>query len=404
MRNSNLEAADKQFDGNSLAAKALLEATYFSLGDIKMEQEMRKAYRSMTPRTPEDYLYGGLGLTDIYYDKAITFLEELATKYPLPRVHYFLGRAYYWKLVNTYSASGIDRTIQVVTAAQTTLPGDLFALRRQAGAHLTAADIYEIQGNQERCQHHLYEAKKTADYMLTHHPDDARTYQVSTQLAALEGDWERAVTNAREANRRAKELDDLAALAPLLYRAGRVPETITEFDQLSEGIKNYFGIERVLYVAEWKDVDEAIAYYAEWFDELKGDQFWARAEYVYSTFAIFGLLDQAKQRSVEYLDRIGPPLAPDDFTSVMDKFIRGETKIDQLIESAETRFERMRAHFLKGCIHLGRGEAAEAKNEFKIAESEGMPSWGIHTEDTGRRAAVLLHRMRQDPNWPPWTD
>jgi hypothetical protein len=107
---------------------------------------------------------------------------------------------------------------------------------------------------------------------------------------------------------------------------------------------------------------------------------------------------------VEYLDRIGPPLDPDDFTTAMDKFTRGKMEIDELIGAAETRFERMRAHFLKGCIHLAKGDPKAAVAELELVEKEGMPSWGVRIEDTGRRAAVLLNRMRQDPNWPPWSD
>ena len=86
-----LELAIQQLP-NSVAANALLAGALLQKGESgKRLVGLFENTKELTPETPEDYLYGAWVMQHYWQQRALDWVEALATDHPTPVVHYRLG-------------------------------------------------------------------------------------------------------------------------------------------------------------------------------------------------------------------------------------------------------------------------------------------------------------------------
>ena len=89
------------------------------------------------------------------------------------------------------------------------------------------------------------------------------------------------------------------------------------------------------------------------------------------------------------------------FYETVDRYVCGEASAKDLLAAAESsstgRRHRIHARFLIGLERLSRSDRQGAVTHFEEIERAG--SYLFHSRPG---AAVLLKRLRDDPDWPPW--
>ncbi|MEZ6059929.1 MAG: protein kinase [Planctomycetaceae bacterium] len=397
---------------DSVAARVLLMRSCLMMAvsreDLELAVQMNREFRQMTPVTRLDQLYGGSAMTGTDPLQAIEMLRELEQQESSPAVQYMLGRAYFARVVQTYLRTDLEAgfnigdMLRLIDAARATQPDNVLAMRRQVLAHFYAADIFRLAGFQEEQRQNLFTAQETAREMLIEFPEDAKSYQVNSLLAAFDGQWDFALKYARDARLRAHSRDDLADVTSFLHRAGRTAEALYEVDKNPGSRQDQTGIYRCFLIADCEGVEQALNAYQEWLAAVNPDAPPDRGVSVFGLFCYLGRPEEAIEQTKQFqrLIRTDPPT--DSMSLQVEKFTSGLIGIDELVASAETRQDRINAHYLAGLSRLGHGDRAGAVAHFEAVGSEGFPAWGLDVFDLSKGAAILLNRLREDPKWPPW--
>ena len=123
---------------------------------------------------------------------------------------------------------------------------------------------------------------------------------------------------------------------------------------------------------------------------------------VFEAFSILGRPEEAIEFSRSHLARIGKPMGNlGAFFETVDRYMRGEASAEALLGAADRDWARRRcrihAHFLIGLERLSRSDREGAVRHFEEIELAG--SYFFYSRPW---TAVLLQRLREDPQWPPW--
>ncbi|MHC4698072.1 MAG: protein kinase domain-containing protein [Planctomycetota bacterium] len=398
---------------DSLAAHALLARAYFYSKDESYEElpDLFQKFESMTPVTPEDYLYGAWAISGLQPEKALEWVEKLASEHPTPTVHFRLGILRLERLVDTYDTRDIDGVLDNLTAAKAQMPDNALVLMAHSHAHLLAADVHKFHSNATLHEQHLSKAREEAEYLLEKHPEDASSYVALVALAAYEGRWDDAVNHMR----RASDLPGFFAsyrfwgLPPLLCRSGRYQEALAELDAMDETAKMspLSCYQRAFVVGELLGAEAAEETCRRWLERDKPTLPSFDRTAPYCIYCFLGRRQDAVRVSREhlrqYLAKLGPSLRQTDFDLAVNEFVCGRLSDDELLGAANIRIERLRAEYLVGMTQLAQGERAEAIRHFIEVDRAG--NW-LFSEGAGGLyfswAPLFLDRLREDPAWPPW--
>jgi tetratricopeptide (TPR) repeat protein len=392
-----LELAVQQVPG-SMGAKALLLRAYMEDGQFDNAYSLFPQIEGMTPVTTEDRLYGAWAVGWWSRERAMQWLDRLAKERPTPAVHYILGLYRVFELWDSYNPEDIEKTLADVSAAKTQMPTNVRAICFYFFAHLTAADIYELQGDMTRRQIHLEEARKDAAYLLQQHADVGDSHAMNKHLAEYERRWADALAHQRKA----VALPRLWALQRytlprLLYRLGRYSEAIAELDAMPEGLKASptWVRDRVFVVSELRGVDEAEATYRRWLEKNRALP--TGRHLPYGIYRFLGRPADAIEFTRRRLQEVRPPFHQERFDVAADEYVSGRMSAGALLAAATKRVELLKAHYLIGLERLSEGERAGAIMHFAEIERTGC-----YTLSSQPWAYLLLERLREDPAWPPW--
>ncbi len=145
----------------------------------------------------------------------------------------------------------------------------------------------------------------------------------------------------------------------------------------------------------------------------KAIELWLSSEYpipstrrsrsqVFEAFSLLGQPQDATESSKSYLERVGKSIGEmGAFYETVDRYVCGEASAADLLAAAESsntrRRHRLHARFLLGLERLSNGDRQGAMEYLEEIERAG--SYLFFSRPW---AAVLLKRLRDDPEWPPW--
>ncbi len=373
-----------------------------------LAMEMYRQFQQMQPVTPLDKLYGGAAMTASDPLAAIQWLRDLEQEHSAPAVRYMLGRAYFARLVQTYERQDLDadfdveEMLRLIDSARGSQPDNVLAIRRQVLAHFLAADIYRRVGYTDEVERNMDAAKRAAREMLITWKDDAKSHQVNSLLAAFDGQWDFALQYAQNARGWAQTRDDLADVMSFLHRAGRTAEALVELDSNPDALTGLTGIYRCYLIADCESVESALQAYDEWLLTIDPNVPPDRGVAVFGLFCYLGQPAEAVVQAKKFQQLIQAQPSPDAMTAATDRFICGQIGEGELLAAAKTRQDRIGARYLAGLRSLGLGNRTAAIAHFEAVEGEGFPAWGLDVQDLSKGAAILLHRLRDDPQWPSW--
>ena len=380
---------------NSLGAHALLMRTYIEAGQWNEARRQSNLLENLSPETPEDYLYGGWAT---WAGRGRQWLEKLAVEHPTPAVHYVMGMHRQWDLEDSYNVADIEKTLASTGAAKTQMPDNVRAVWFDTMAHLTAADIYDLQGNTVLYEHHLDQARRGVQHILERRPEIGDSYATSACVAVFEQRWEDAVTDIRKGIACPAFFPGMRTpLVFCLYRLGRYEEALRELEAMPDGLKlGAWCRDRVFITAEVEGPDVAEAGWQQWLKEHSDMPDWSALKH-YSVYCFLGRRQDAVRLSRAAWEGIDQPPPAGSFEDKSRQYACGELSDEKLLAAADTRPTKMEAHRIIGLAHLADGDRRGAIEHFTAVEAMGR--FGLARVDW---PYLLLHRLRQDPTWPPW--
>jgi tetratricopeptide (TPR) repeat protein len=398
-----LELAAQQLP-DSLAVQSLLWIVCFVAGDYVRARELEPPLYQMTPMAPEDYLYGAQATQEVWPERAVEWLEHLATQRPSPFVHFMLGNVRVTELDASHSPADIDRTLAVLNGAKAQMPANVYAVGVHAEAYLIAADIYRLHGDLRHHELAIEEVRKDVQILLSEHAGESYTYSVIAELAIYEGRWEEAAAHLRAAMRLTPTEPWVNfALPRMLYRLGRYAEALAELDAMPSRMwtSPHWGRDRAFLLAELNGTENAERACRQWASNANPYARNVVGRHVpYDIYCLLGQYSDAVEASEAFLKKLGPPFHATRFSAALDEYICGRSTDEALLAGAGKHCERMEAHFVIGLKFLAAGDRATAIDQF--ARVEAAASYFSSTSYGSRWAYLLLERLRADPTWPPW--
>ncbi len=278
------------------------------------------------------------------------------------------------------------------------MPTNVRAICFQFFAHLTAADIYRLQGSDSRHEIHLDEARRDAKHLLERHSDAGDAHSMNKHLAEYEGRWEDALKHIQNAVRQpGLWLFQRYTLPRLLYRLRRLDEALAGLDAMPDGLKAVptWVRDRVFIVSELGGTGEAEATYRRWLEKNRALP--TGRHLPYEVYRFLGRPADAVEFTRRRLQEIHPPLHQERFDIAADEYVSGQMSAEALLAAATEHGDRMWAHYVIGLERLSEGERAGAITHFTEIERAGS-----YTLARQPWAYLLLNRLREDPAWPPW--
>jgi tetratricopeptide (TPR) repeat protein len=391
---SELEQAVKLLP-DSIAARALLAIACADCGQEERYEQLSREMQQLTPVSPEDYLFrgyarqvneAGRGLEDV--NEGIRRRDS-----PLGRALRAFVRAN--RAIDLASPEEAEAALKDADVARGMLPDNQLALYTSVYARLAAAGIYQEANRPERRAAVLADAARDVQalepfiglagpaWMMWQYYDDT-------------GDPVKAFEVARRAAEGSGSPVAALYYATSLYLQGRFPEALQCLDQRRQ--TDLIGdLTRGFVLAELPDGPRRAL---DVCDQLAGRYPREVWELRYRDYLLLFL--GRKEQARESLRRFRLPFAQDPdwkaFFEAMRQFGCGELSDEAyLARAGGSRWMQGFAHFEIGLSRLADGDRAGAREHF---------AKGVRTRTTWEFqwtwSLMLLHRLENDPTWPPW--
>lgn len=387
---------------DSIAAEVLLARSKIMEGTTSLGEtlaELESQITTLKPSLPMDLLCAAQSLVYRDVDRSIQYLSELQKTHNSRSVYYELARAHQTKAQHSYDLADIETSLRYASIAFHTMPGNELAFRRYVNAHLMLAHYYRAHGEPRLESYHFGEAENVVAEFVADQPDSAFGHQSKVVVHLYHEQWEEAAKEALITNRLMKQYDSYANSVALVVRQGGDPtpafEKIKEVAPLNDAWEPWILLHSHGYQA-------ALEATKEWeFNtppKIHPDYAWV----VHETLCLLGHPERVAPIAQRHLARqsgaFGFP-----FSANINQYVCGTLSEDALLARAESRVDRMMAHFTVGCRRLGEGKRKEAMHHFEEVEREDDRLWsGISGVIGCPRAAAYLQQMRTDPEWPSW--
>ncbi len=385
---------------DSMAAKILLSNAYKYDAAVPRDVVLNllAQIKAMEPESPIDLLIDAQFYANAKdHGLCIEYLEKLLTTHNSRSVYYELSRVYNAKARNTYDLDDIEKSVQYSEIAYRTMPNNDLAARRYINAQLVEADYHRLHENSALEKDHLRKAELAAYDFVKSHDTSAYAYQTLVSVLVYKGEWSLATEHSLLAAKYMRNRDEYACAPVILFREGRDPYPV--FEQISKYFREGEAWLPLITIYS-KGPEAGFEAFSEWESQAKLSKYPGSGLAAFETLCLLGKPEEAVRIAGKHLKEVSPlPRMP--FSAWLNKFVSGQISEAELFAAAETRLQRIPSYFYTGCLRMAEGRRDEAIHAFEQMEKEGKAAWGI-SNMFYTRGEAYLHRMRTDPEWPPW--
>jgi tetratricopeptide (TPR) repeat protein len=390
----------------SVAAYALLADAYVADGQYDLCQAVVMDHiEKLPPVTPEDYLFKGYIQSYLDVARGLKDLDEAIRQRPsspIARVLRAEARAAFALDANDVGMA--QSAMSDASVAKGMMPGNPMVIRANLLAHLFAWGVFRDAGDKDQADQFLHQAQKDAQE-LERFDSLPMSYWARWSYLTSTGQDEEAHQVARQGYERAKSPLTCYCYVYSLYLHGdyhRVLEVIeqatggTEASNHDAKLENSIGLLRATIRAELPDgYSRAVQDY----NESRG--LWTRgysALLNQATGFLLGKRDMAMRDCNEL--RSHPErrsINSEHLQRILNYWAGVLSEQDFLKAEAGSRGNQCAAHFYMAVDLLSQGRRPAAREHFRKALDTGVFVFSPY-----QWSRLLLKRMEQDPNWPPW--
>jgi len=389
-----LEAAVVQ-GPDSVAAQSMLAYAYLMDGKYTEYTKRVATLDTLSPATPEDYLFQGRVLVLFSPKPAIELMNKAIQQRPsfhLARVLRAGARAF--QAEDEAREDLVLQALEDLRATRTYLGNNLLLSGASLQTQLAAVSVFRGAGKADLAQEHLRQAA-TDVKRLEEHPYYLvgnfwrLYYHVFT--ADLDG-VERVMREALDQGHTGFVLEPFAIA---MFGADRVEDALKEFDRIPDQSEMFVQLERALLLLETpagrvradaicRDLMER---------DLQNDVMSVPPKLLF----LLGKPNQARETARNYLSTIQVSKYW-EFPRDELKYLAGLIPENELLEAAgNSARDRGLAHHLIGIRRLAAGDRAGAREYFEKSAATTVFHWG----EVGW-SRVWAARMKRDPEWPNW--
>jgi len=390
----DLEQAVRLTPG-SVAAHSLLAAVYNHAGRISdMDTQIAVADR-LQSRTPEDLLFKGYVFSFFDAVHGVQTLDKaiLARDTGIGRAIRAEARSN--AAQGTWNSEDAEKARLDIAVAKEELRQHPYVLFESVYVDLTAAAIYESTGQTQRQTQVLEEAGHDAASLepFIHLPDPASGLWWYWEYTGQE---RKALEQLGPVAERSK-LPIFSYLCGLsLYRAGEVAKAAAMLNSIKGGSASIDVLRAFAAADLHSDAAQGIKVYEE-----AANRYTDRGELDFLQLSLLGLGQAPHASSALRKIRQSAPPYPKFYRGFFETaaaYVCNELSEEELMRRAGSdRWDQAIGALRIGLRRLGEGDRRGARECFEKIAS--WPVFGVWDHDLGW---VLLKRMEQDPDWPPW--
>jgi hypothetical protein len=368
----------------------MLAMAYLNFGDWHRYAATTAALETLTPHTPEDYLFKGYAYLFLDFEKALENANEAVklSKSPLARA----VRAHIRKLQAEDRADPDEAkgAMDDVQAAKAYLPNNPYVLSVSVWVHVVAANLYLEAGKPDEQQSALRVAKRDAQDLK---PWDTLTFPFESLWVYFEQteDEPRYFDLARRAAEKSDAPVTAYHYALALHRRGECQKAMEVLNRRKwNGFAgNYV---RACLVAELNPHDRVRA--REACEEIAKQ--YESEELRQELLRFLGYKDDAIAASRVIRQQL-PPLTTEGTKRHWD-FNCGDISASEYLKACgRSKWARCGAHYHIALTRLAEGDRQGARDHFRKAVQTKLIL--NYVADFSRS---FLARMETDPTWPPW--
>jgi tetratricopeptide (TPR) repeat protein len=381
---SDLEQAVKLLPG-SVTGHALLSASYGGTGQFERSVQLLTEMKSLSPSSPEDYLFKGHAQESNREDGLANLNEGIRlSNSPLGRA--LRAQAWATRAFDTRDLEAVANSLEDAKAALGMAPDNPLVLEASILCRVIASVIYKEARLPEKGAAVLKEAKQNVRKFEPFLNDRSNAFFPVCFFYDENGEKDKALAVTRAALRKSWSPSAASLCAINLYCLDRFEEALQCLER-REHTDLVVDITRAIVLAEIGPNGHLRA--LEEYEKMTRDA----SGSVLAAWTDILLLLGRKDQAVALLQKLDKG---DLYDQVEWEFARGELSQEQyLAKSGASHFMKANAHYHLGLFRLATGDREGARDHFK----EGArPTWGyaVHW------SRMLLSRMDKDKNWPPW--
>jgi tetratricopeptide (TPR) repeat protein len=382
---------------DSVAARALLVRAYRDGGQMDRYIGSMQELERLSPVTPEDFLFKGRA--EAWDDPAwgLPDLAEAIRRLPGSSIARLArAEAQVTLAMITVSSGEAELAIQYANTAKDMLPGNPVALFFSMEANLIAAITCGQNGQQERRQATLEQAKRDLDAM-----EPFGTLPITLRARKIffdeTGDEKQLLEESRRAREQTDHPDVISEWARILYRLGRFQDALQILDRIGPqaGAISDVEVARAYILAELPaGQSKALAAYEA---AVKASSSVFVPYWPNTVLRLLGRKQQAIEacRNARKQDERVPWRR--EWNRKVLEYQCGDLTAEQLLQAAPLRGDQCEAHFYIAMTLLAEGDRQGARSHFQKSVDTGVVDFFERNWSRG-----FLSCMQSDPGWPAW--
>jgi len=389
-----LEAAVEQ-DTDNVAAQSMLAYAYLMDGKYTEYTKRVATLDSLSPVTPEDYLFQGRVLVLFSPEVAIESMNKAIKQRPsfhLARVLRAGARAF--QAMDEEREELVLRSLEDIRATRTYLGDNLLLSGAALHTRLAAVSVFRGAGKLDLAQEHLRQAA-TDVKRLEKHPNYLAGNFWRLYYHVFTADLDGVERVMREAVDRGQAGYLLEPFAIAMFDAGRVEDALKELDRIPDQSGVFINMERALLLLETPSGRVRAEKICR--DLLQRDLQNDMMAVPPMLMFLLGKPDEALEAARNYLSSIQVSKYW-EFPRAALRYLGGLMHEHGLLEAAgDSARDRGVAHYFIGIRRLAAGDRAGAREHFEKSAATTVFNWG----EVGW-SRVWAARMKRDPEWPNW--
>jgi tetratricopeptide (TPR) repeat protein len=385
------DEAVKQFElavamaPKSVAAKAMQATAYLYNGQFDRWADILESLGTLSPKTPEDYLFLGATLVGGYPDtsRAVSLLRQAAQKHPSGITFIQLAMAEGFHAADAGSWPIAEKAIKDCDAATIAFGEDHFVnfcvRLNTCNFAMRLCPEKETAGLRARAA----EAARALEATMNPIGQMQRAFyfQITGNVAAELQAWQRTI----QKDAGGMYVSFYAAAMLNQNRSSEALEVLNRQELASDGLE---AISKAFLLLDGKHPEEAEKQYSL---AAASVRLKVLAETI---FLLAGDSRRVTTEATKLLDRI-PPQHP-DYQAL--QFYAGRISAEELAAGAgSSRYLACGDYFLAAMFYLARGEREAARKYFRRSVETGT-HWLVQYQ----WSRAFLARLERDPHWPPW--
>jgi serine/threonine protein kinase/tetratricopeptide (TPR) repeat protein len=383
---------------HSIAARALMAEFYNRSGQWAQRWQALEEMKRLTPVTPEDYLFKGYAEVSIDSTAALQTLDQAIRLRNTPIARAIRAQALVEYAHEWADRATAERALAEAQVARGMLPDNLYVMMVSGNAYLTAANLYEETGDEEKRKSVLEEMAGVAHSLEDFERFSWAVWNRKTYYEQI-GDETAARALVARAAERVGNTRVLLYYAHILYREREFEKALEVLARRKVEDDSEGDMFRAYLLAERKENGPALAYAA-----YRGlMQQYPKAGPVplfgHSVLLLLGRKAEAGSAMRAFREGGGQfRYREQEFAERLLAYTCDDLSEEDLLGTAgASRIDQAIAHWLIGLTRLAEGDRAGAQDHFRKAVATRIIRW-LYRE----HCRVLLDRLEKDPAWPPW--